>query len=440
MRSFKKVLIFIAVVLAYEAVLDFLLEPVVYEHFLEKELTRDAKQGLEPDMVFIGDSGVEMTFVPSVIENELEDVDCVLNAGTGSQMIWGSYYYLKDLLREYDMKYAVVGIDYSVFMKQEERVPKRDLVVLSRIKSPFIKAEYAGKFLQGEEYLYLIKSFANKGNLGSIRENVRAKLSHNYRLGIDDREDACYMERGYVCTTARGELRTGIYGPFTWETGNISEEAVLYLDKIVELCREEQVTLYLAVTPIAFSSLYDTATYQEMLDYFQDYAVQKGVFFCDLNLMKDRVRVLPDSMMSDGTHVGGEGAGLCSMFYGKILREKGEGKDVSEYFYASAEEMRQDIRGVEACSFGTVPFGEEGDRMIQAKSIHGEGVVPEYEYWVCEESGQWTRLQEYSESTQCLLPAGYLNGKVIIQVNCRTKGENVNWEQRTQAVREPGME
>ena len=303
MRSFKRILIFIVIVLTYEAILDFLLEPVVYEYFLKKELVRDAKQDLEPDMVFIGDSGVEMTFVPSVIESELEDVNCVLNAGTGSQMIWGSYYYLKDLLKEYDIKYAVVGIDYSVFMKQEERVPKRDLVVLSRIKSPSIKAEYARKFLQGEEYLYLIKSYANKGNLGSIRENVRAKLSYHYLSGIDDREDTYYKERGYVCTTARGELRSGIYGTFAWETGNVSEEAVSYLDKIVELCREEKVTLYLAVTPIAFTSLYDTETYQDMLDYFQDYAGQKGIFFCDLNLMKDRVLVLPDSMMVDSTHV-----------------------------------------------------------------------------------------------------------------------------------------
>ena len=102
--------------------------------------------------------------------------------------------------------------------------------------------------------------------------------------------------------------------------------------------------------------------------------------------------------------------------------------------------MRQDIQGVAACDFRTEPYGEDGDRMIHAKSIHEEGPIPEYEYWVCKDGGQWVRLQEYSESTQCLLPAGYLDGKVIIQVNCRTKGRSEDWEQRMQAVREPGMD
>lgn len=439
MRNFRKVLVFIAVALVYEAVFGFLLEPVTYEHFLKIELKKDAGRQRKPDMIFIGDSGVEMAFVPSVIEGKLEDVNCVLNAGTGSQMIWGSYYYLKDLLRKYDIKYAVVGIDYSFFMEQEERVPKRDLVVLSRIDSLAIKAEYARNYLRGEEYLHLLKSYANKENLGNMIENVKVKLSPNYHAGIDDREGSYYKERGYVHSTAKGELGTGIYGPFTWDARRISGEAVSYLDRIVELCREEGVGLYLTVTPVAFSSLYDTDTYQEMFDYFQDYSKQKGIFFCDLNLMKDRVQILPDSMMSDGTHVGGDGSILCSNFYGEVLKAEMEGRDTSGFFYRSVEEMRRDIKGIIACDFWTESYGENGDRRINARSIHEEGLIPEYEYWICEEGSQWLKLQEYGENEQYILPAQYLDGKVTIRINCRRKGESVEWERQTQFSREPWM-
>ena len=442
MRSFRKVLLFFAVVILYEGIFSFLLEPVTYGHFLDIELEKDRENGKIPDMAVIGDSCTEMDFVPSVLERELEGegVSCVLNAGTGSQMIWGTYYYLKDLFRQYDLKYVVVGIDYGIFAAEEDYVPKRELVVLDRIKSMDIKAEYIGNCLEWQDWLQLLTSYRYRENMESMAENLKAKLEAAYREGVDTREGTHYQERGYVYTEERGELRTRIHPAGDWRVERISDRAMEYLDCIVDLCREEDAELFLVAMPYSFSGIYQSETHQPIYAFFSAYAAEKGVPFWDFNLLRDRMRLLPDSMFSDEGHLGGNGALVCSSQLGKIMRDRLAGKDVSGYFYGSVEEMKADTEGIVACDFGTRSCGENGGRLIEAESIHAPDVVPEYEYWVREEGGEWVKLQEYGESTQCRIPAAYLDGKITIQVRCRRQGDTVEWERRTEKVREPGME
>lgn len=440
MHSFsKKVLLLLVTVIAFEAVLSFLLEPVTYQHFLEIELEQDEKEGRMPDTVVIGNSSVEMAFIPSVLEAGIQDADCVLNAATGSQMIWGSYYYLKDLFNSYDIKSVTVGIDYSGFVRQAARVPKRDLVVMDRIQSPGIKAEYIWKHLEAEEYPLLLTSYRYRDQIGSIGENVQAKLARDYRQGIDTRKGTYYQERGFIHSTAKGELHTGIYGYQEVDMEQMSAEAVEYLDKIVELCEENNAQLYLVVPPIAFTGIYSSQTYQSCVDYFTAYAQEKGVTFWDLNLIKDRQTVLPDAMLSDGDHLGEEGAVICSSFYSELVEAKRAGKDTAPYFYASVEEMKADIHGIVECNVKSEPYGKNGDRMLEAQSIHGKDCTPEYEFWVREAGSEWIRLQEYGEGTECLVPAKYLEEGVYFQINCRRAGSDAKWESRTQVYREPDM-
>ncbi len=441
MRNFKhnakKAVLFLAVVIAYEMLFSFLLEPVTYQHFLETELKENEERGILPDMVVIGNSSVEMAFVPSVLEEGIGDAGCVLNAGTGSQMIWGTYYYLKELFRQYDIKYAVVGIDYSIFFGADSRNVRRDLVVLDRIHSADIRAEYIKNHFEKKEYIYLLKSYRNREYFGSMAENVSGKLDGNYRKGVDSREGTHYLERGYVYSTEKGDLHTGIYGANQVDVNQVSNESMEYLDKIVELCREEKVELHFVALPTSFSGIYGSDTYQSAVDFFNAYAADKGVPFCDMNLLRNRTEILPDDMLSDEGHLGYNGALICSDIYAEIFNRQRSGRDVSDYFYHSVDEMKKDIKGIVVCDLGTKPYGEAGDRMIHAKSIHEEGVIPEYEFWVCQEGSEWIKLQEYSEEAECFLPAKYLESKVDIQVNCRSRGSNAEWEKRKRISKEP---
>ena len=441
MRSFKKIIIIFILLLAYEIIFSFMLEPITYDYFLEKDLDRLRESNRNPEMVLIGNSRVMMDFIPSVMEEEMDTPLCILNAGTGSQMPWGSYYYLKDLIKRYPIKYAVMGLDYSTFLNMDTRVPKRDLVVIDRVKSPMVKLEYITEILEPKEYPLLLKSYRYREGLDSVPENLQSKLSRSYRNGKDERKPSHYENMGYIYSEEKGVSHTGIYGAEEWNRQDVSPLAMKYLDKTYNLCKENNITLYLVVPPFAFSSIYNMDSYQDCFDYFKEYAQENKIPYCDLNLIKNRTKDLPDSMLSDGDHLGYNGARFISRLYAEILNNEMNGEDAAGFFYSSVEEMKEDIDGVIACDFKTEPHKKEGDRMIFARSIHENGIFLEFEYWVCPENmdNEWIKLQDYSEKSECLLPAKYLEKDITIRVNCREKGSSSLWDAQIERTRSPEM-
>lgn len=443
MRSFKKIVIIFILLLAYEIILSFMLEPITYDYFLEKDLEIIKESGRSPDMVLLGNSRVMMDFIPSVMEEEIDGDEslCILNAGTGSQMPWGSYFYLKDLIKRYPIKYAVIGIDYSTFMNMDGRVPKRDLVVIDRVKSSAVKLEYIKEVLEPGEYPLLLKSYRYREELNSIPENLKTKFSKSYINGKDVRKPTHYDSMGYVHSKEKGISHTGIYGAEEWNRQDVSPLAMEFLDKTNKICKENNITLYLVALPFTFSGIYNMDSYQDCFNYFQEYAQVNKIPYCDLNLIKKRTEVLPDSMLSDADHLGYNGAKYISRLYAEILRHEMNGEDVTGYFYPSVEEMKEDIKGVIACDFRTEPYKEQGDRMIFADSIHENGIFPEFEYWVCPENmdNEWIKLQEYSEKSECFLPAKYLEKDITIRVNSREKGSSSLWDVQIERTRSPEM-
>ena len=113
MRNFKRVILLCVIFLLFEVVIGFALEPVTFQHYLEKELAKKKEENIQPDLAFFGNSRISTAFIPSVFSENIDEVELAFNGGTGSQGIAGTYYYLKDILKQYDLKYVVVGIDYQ---------------------------------------------------------------------------------------------------------------------------------------------------------------------------------------------------------------------------------------------------------------------------------------------------------------------------------------
>ena len=67
---------------------------------------------------------------------------------------------------------------------------------MDRIKSMDIKAEYIGNCLEWQDWLQLLTSYRYRENMGSMAENLKAKLEAAYREGVDTREGTHYRERG----------------------------------------------------------------------------------------------------------------------------------------------------------------------------------------------------------------------------------------------------
>lgn len=420
MNNFKKIVILFLLLFAFEQILGFALEPVTYQHYLELELKQKHVEDMQPDMVFIGNSRVITSFIPSVFSERLEEVDCAFNAGTGSQGIEGAYWYLKDILKQYDLKYVVLGLDYQNFM-QEERVLKRDLVVLERIKSVPVKAGFILDVFEPSEYIYFLKSYQYRDEIWECGENIRKKLSKEYRQGIYEDGKTVYENLGFAREREVFGNRVGVYISRSWTEEEVDRERLAYLDRIIELCREEGVTLYAVSTPLTISTVCETPGYEECNQFFKQYLEERGIPYDNLNLMEDRGVLLPDETMSSMEHVGGDGADIVSNYYCDILQSRMKGEAGNIRFYDSVAGMKEHLPDLAYCDFHTEKLDEAGNRVLMAKAFHGEGVEVEYQFE--KEAGGVTEvLQSYSVEETCGLPVEKMSFPMTLRVRCRVLG------------------
>ena len=421
MRNFKKTALLLVLLFLFEQALGFALEPVTFQHYLELELKRKAMEKEQPDMVFIGNSRVSTTFEPSVFAENMDEVSWAFNAGTGSQGIAGTYYYLRDILNQYDLKYVVVGLDYQTVLK-EDRVLKRDLVVLERLKSPVIKAEFMLDVFEPSEYIYFLKSYQYRNQVWNIPANLKKKMSKEYRQGIYTDEGMVYEDLGFTREKAVFGNGAGILisNPFLEE--NVDADKLEYLNKIVELCREKDVQLFLVSTPLTISTVYGTPGYEECYRFFKEYAGEKGIPYDNLNLIKNREHLLPDTKMSSMEHAGADGADIISRYYCDILKRRMQGEEVDSCFYASVQEMKEDMADIAACALHTERMDGEGNRRIIGESLHKNRVEPEYRFEIVKE-GKVKVLQEYSRQEECFLPEGDISFPMMLRVRCRSRND-----------------
>lgn len=426
MNNFKKIVILFLLLFAFEQILGFALEPITYQHYLELELKQKNVEDLQPDMVFIGNSRVITSFIPSVFSEGLAEVDCAFNAGTGSQGIEGAYWYLKDILKQYDLKYVVLGLDYQNFLK-EERVLKRDLVVLERIKSLPVKAGFILDVFEPSEYVYFLKSYQYRDEIWNCGENIRKKLSKEYRQGIVEDGKTVYENLGFAREREVFGNRAGVYLSSPWTEEALDEKRLSYLDRIIELCREEGAELYAVSTPLTISTVCETSGYEECNRFFSRYLEERGIPYDNLNLMEDRGILLPDEKMSSMEHVGGDSADIVSGCYCDILRSR-IGKEPEKIrFYDSVAEMKAQLPNLAYCDFHTEKLDEAGNRELKAKAFHVEDAKIEYQF-ERDADGVTVILQPYGAQETCPLPVEKMCFPMTLRVRCRVEGEETEKE------------
>ena len=128
------------------------------------------------------------------------------------------------------------------------------------------------------------------------------------------------------------------YAPF--QKDSTRQESILptmekYLDRIVELCRENNIELILIKTP---ASNYDSAKDRAV----EKYAQEHGVTFLDFNLEENYQALNFDFLqdMADGDHANVRGAVKITKYLGNLLQEKyglggganGAWEETEEYF------------------------------------------------------------------------------------------------------------
>lgn len=256
------------------------------------------------DVLFVGDCEVYTNFSPKVLWEEYGIHSYV--RGSANQLIWHSYYLLKEMLKVERPKvvvFNVLAMKYGSPTKEEYNRMTLDGMRWSKEKIDSIFAS----MLKEEhfiEYVFPILRFHSRWNDLSEQDFKyffsKKKVSHNGYLMNADIRPAGSVPIG----TPLGDY-------------HFSENSYQYLDKMAKLCEEKGVELVLIKAPILYPYWYE-----EWDGQMEAYAKKRGLrYYNFLKSLEESGIDFAKDTYDRGLHLNVYGAEKLSRYFGRILRD-----------------------------------------------------------------------------------------------------------------------
>lgn len=306
MKSALKIIIIIIIFILVFVFLNILLQPKYAETLVEGSMIEQYySEPKDHEVIFIGDCEVYANFSPMVMYEE-SGIKAYVR-GSSQQMIWQSYYILKETLKYETPKVVVFNVNSMRYGKDSKEVSEAynrltiDNMKWSKEKIQIITASmteeetflsyvfpilrYHSRFdeLTQEDFKYLFKSKNNTYNGFLINKNVKP-----YENLPTKRKLANY---------------------------SFNYECYEYLDKITYLCKQNNIRLVLIKAPSLYPYWYDEYNQQ-----IEDYAKQNNIDYYNLleNIEEIGIDYSVDTY-DGGLHLNLDGATKLSKYFSKIL-------------------------------------------------------------------------------------------------------------------------
>lgn len=257
------------------------------------------------DVIFVGDCEVYENFSPYILWNEY-GINSYIR-GSAQQLIWQSYYLLEDTLR-YEKPEVVV---FNVLAMQYDSPQKESY---NRMTLEGMK--WSGTKLRAIQASMLAKE--------SLLDYVFPILRYHTRISELKQEDLKYLfhrdkvsYNGYYMQT---ETKAAGYIPEGKPLAEyrFGERAYEYLDKMTDLCKENNIRLVLIKAP----SLYPY-WYEEWDQQIKEYAEKNGLLYINLLDKKEDIGLdYSQDTYDAGLHLNVYGAEKLSRYFGKTLAEQ----------------------------------------------------------------------------------------------------------------------
>ncbi len=428
-RTFKRIYSVVSFVVIFAIVYTVItkeLADTTYASYFENDIKAIVENEEDVELIFFGASRLYHAVIPEVFEEKL-GYDNVLIAATAMQPISGTYYYMKDMLETVQPERIIIDVTWDRLLN--ERAIQPDLLIYDRL-SLNSKITYVRDCLDSSDWKYLLGPCRYRDNI-LVYDQIKAEKEEiAARSGVlFDPENDYYAGKGFVfsySSFATGNVPFERDTEYEYSNEKIIEESLFYLDKCIELCKENNIEVTLVTVPGTISYLYMVEGYEEFINWCKEYADEKGISYHNLDYLRGREEFLPDECMYDVTHTNAEGAKIVSEIYSDILLKERKGEDVSAYFYGNFEELEADIHRIAAVN-GLITFTSETiDSQVVADisimSLQKEDIVPWYQVEMIDEQGNVTVLVEWTQDAQArlLLP---LDTHYSIKVRAKTGNE-----------------
>ncbi|MCD8300870.1 MAG: SGNH/GDSL hydrolase family protein [Clostridiales bacterium] len=326
-RKPAAVIVTIAVILAAVFLLQQLLMPKYMSDIPEGAFVAEYyKETTDHEVIFVGDCEVYENFSPITLYEDYGITSYI--RGSAQQLAWQSYYLLEDTLRYETPKVVVFNVLALKYNEPQSEAYNRmsiDGMRLSMSKINDIKASMTDDENM-IEYLFPILRFHSRWSELSLEDIKymfhRDKVSHNgYYMRVDVRPVEDFPEPDPLADYTLGPYAMG------------------YLDKMRQLCEENDIALVLVKSPSLYPYWYD-----EWDEQIVDYADEYGLDYLNLAAMADEIGIDYSTDTYDaGLHMNLSGAEKLSEYFGEYLADNYEltdYRDDEEYADVYAEKIQ----------------------------------------------------------------------------------------------------
>lgn len=309
LRAFKVLTAFLLVFLTC-GILQFFLSPVSYAHWAihdRKELSGTI------DTVIIGDSLPMYAVQPSVVDEKLGCTS--FNASSASQHLDETYYLLLDYLKTENIKDVYFGLDYYNFLKvAEEGSPVSQQQVYKRLTDIRVKFEFLKNYFNFDNaFDWLFPVRLNRDRFLDIPTNIKAKLTYEYRnyLPLSDERylleaGTYYYDKGYVFTDRCSDS----YVEGKVDLAEMSDKNIEWFEKIISLCKDNNVNIHIFHTPVKYSRLKVIKNYELFDNKVHEIADKYDIDYLDFNYYKSRSILNDDIDFVNAAHLNNKGSNI----------------------------------------------------------------------------------------------------------------------------------
>ncbi len=376
------------------------------------------------DYLYLGSSHVYFGLNPFLLD-ELNGRNN-FNLSTGSQKLNGSYYLLKEVDKAHELKHVYVelffwqstGMNGAFLTNEGGRVTNWRNT--DYMKPSFNRLKYMVDISEPDDYIETLFPFIRYRekffDWKYVKEQIEYKRTEPYKNYQYSREDEqkgreIYCDKGYWYSEQ--ELRTGALSAACRRQGELkehpmTEEAELYLRKLLAYCQKENIPVTLFSSPMP--DLYILAAeyeeekwgnYDNYVNQVRSIAAEYGTEYYDFNLCKEEYLSLKTENFRDIHHLNSSGAELFTSLFHQVMQ--GTKEENSGYFYDS---YAQKLAQTDARIYGLLRTGAtEDSRSIfyRVASNREEGM--EYRILLTPSEGETVGVQDFSENTEFEVPA-----------------------------------
>ncbi len=279
------------------------------------------------DMVFLGSSHAYCTFDPEIIDKGLN-----LNSfqmGTPLQHPDTSYYELKEILKTQHPEYVVMEVYWDVLDDKFDLQQANSFFEV--LKSEDIKNEYIKDVfpLADKVKYYLLpiryqqSYFAYEGS--QMEKEIESKYGVTKKQGEVQQGEEYYRSKGYVYSNqlmiSTEYDTTNQFRNFDGRDFEINSTQRKYIEKIVELCKNEDIQLVFVTAPVANVSMDYIKNYDLVHNAVAAMAAQNGVPYIDYNIENEKRNMLTNENFRDDAHLNHSGVEIVDYDFIQWFKE-----------------------------------------------------------------------------------------------------------------------